>query len=438
MLSHATVARLGIEGTPPEASMYESMLKAGGFHKTRSHIVGFGRPHDEWKPAWNAIETFLREAKDARRPVTDLLAILKSRPFGLRDGPIPVLLTAVLASNWDETALYEEGVFVPELRIEVLERLTRRPETFELQSHRLDRHQLQALKALEELVGGVQGEGAATGGLLPIVKSLVLFAARLNPYAKLATKLGSPEAVAVRDLMLRAGDPRRLLFEELPGAVGVSIDGAEGATLFARKLQQSLRIMARAYPELLDEIERQIRQVFNLKGNAQEARGQLQRRATPLAPYAVEQKLQMFVREAARDHADRDWREVLGRVLNGGLPPAHWKDSDVAAFQVRIQEVSGEFGRLEELVAERRESGVSKVLRIGILDGVHRESRVVISMEQDFEVEVVRLADRIKDALHSKTSADELSRKTQLAALVKVAQTLLSERPQAEVFADAR
>jgi len=238
--------------------------------------------------------------------------------------------------------------------------------------------------------------------------------------------------------MLRAGDPRRLLFEELPGAVGVSIDGAEGATLFARKLQQSLRVMARAYPELLDEIERQIRQVFNLKGNAHEARSQLQRRAAPLEPYAVEQKLQLFVREAARDHGDRDWREVLGRVINGGLPPSHWKDSEVAAFQVRIQEVSGVFCRLEELVAERRESGVSKVLRIGVLDGVHRESRVVIAMEEDFEAEVVRLADCLREALHSKTFADAMSRKAKLAALVQVAQTLLLENPQTEVSADAR
>jgi len=418
--------------------MYESMLKAGSFHRTRSHVLGFGRPNDEWKPAWKAIETFLREAKEARRPVTDLFTVLKSRPYGLRDGPIPVLLTAVLASSWDETALYEEGVFVPELRIEVLERLTRRPETFELQSHRLDRHQVQALKALGELVGGLQGEGTASGsGLLPVVKSLVLFAARLNPYARLTTKLGSREAVAVRDLMLRAGDPRRLLFEELPRALGTSIDGVESAALFARKLQLSLRVMARAYPELLDEIERQIRQVFNLKGNAQEARGQLQRRAAPLEPYAVEQKLQLFVREAARDHGDRDWREVLGRVINGGLPPSHWKDSEAAAFQVRIQEVSGEFCRLEELVAERRESGVSKVLRIGVLDGVHRESRVVIAMEQDFEAAVVELADRIRETLHSTKNEDDMSRKTQLAALVKVAQTLLLESSETEVSTHA-
>ena len=45
-------------------------------------------------------------------------------------------------------------------------------------------------------------------------------------------------------------------------------------------------------------------------------------------------------------HGDRDWREILGRVINGGLPPSHWKDSEVAAFQVRVREVAGEFCRV--------------------------------------------------------------------------------------------
>jgi hypothetical protein len=244
--------------------------------------------------------------------------------------------------------------------------------------------------------------------------------------------------MAVRDSILRAGDPRHLLFEDLPSAVGISLAGPDSARVFAKKLQQILRLLARAYPELLDEIERQIRQVFSLRGQAQEARGQLQRRAAPLEPYAVEQKLQLFVREAARDHGDRDWREVLGRVINGGLPPSHWKDSDVAAFQVRIQELSGEFHRLEELVTEKRESGISKVLRIGVLDGVHRETRVVISMDEDFEADVIELANRIRGSLQYGATPDDCSKRAQLAALIKVAQGLLSEEPTPEVSADAR
>jgi hypothetical protein len=296
-------------------------------------------------------------------------------------------------------------------------------------------------KALEELLGGVEGDGTVApdrGGLLPIVKSLVLFAAKLNPYVKYTTRLGSHQAAAVRDSILRAGDPRHLLFEDLPRAVGISLDGSESARVFAKKLQRILRLLARAYPELLDEIERQIRQVFSLRGQAQEARSQLQRRAVPLEPYAVEQKLRLFVNEASRHHGDRDWREVLGRVINGGLPPSHWKDADAAAFQVRLQELSGEFNRLEELVTEQRQSGISKVLRIGVLDGVHRETRVVISIDDDFETSVIELAGRIGEILHTGTSSDGTSKKAQLAALIKVAQTLLSEEPTLEVSADAR
>src|SRR5207244_465500 len=51
MVTGAAVPRLGIDGTPPEASMYESMLRAGGFHKARQGTLGFGSPSDDWKPA---------------------------------------------------------------------------------------------------------------------------------------------------------------------------------------------------------------------------------------------------------------------------------------------------------------------------------------------------------------------------------------------------
>jgi len=439
MVTRAAVPRLGIEGTPPEASMYESMLRAGGFHKIRRRTLGFGSPIDDWKPAWTAIENFVHKSTEARRPVAALFKVLRAAPYGMREGPIPVLFAAVLSSQWDEIALYEEGGFVPELRIEVLERLTRSPDTFELQSHRLDAHQLRALKALENLVG--EGDAVATSrssSLLPVVKALVLFAVRLNPYVKQTNRLGWPEAVAVRDHLLRAGDPRKLLFEDLPLALGVSIDGQDGGSLFARKLQQSLRAMSRAYPDLLDELERQIRQVFDLRGHSLDAKNQLQRRAAPLVPYAVDQKLQLLVKEVARDHPEHDWREVVARVINGGMPASHWKDADVAAFQVRIQELAGAFTRLEELVAERRHSGVARILRIGVLDGLHRESRAVIPVDQEIEVDAADLANQVRQLFDAHLNGNGRARHARLAALATVAEALLAEPPESEARLDAR
>lgn len=425
MLSNPATPRLGIEGNPPEASMYESLLRATGIHRSRSKALSLGRPSGEWRAVWDAIERFLHESRGSRRSLLSLFAMLKGRPYGLREGSIPVILTAVLAATWAETALYEEGVFVPELRIEVLERLVRRPETFELQSHRLDRHQLQALKALEGIIGDVDGSG-----LLPVVKELVLFAARLSPYARSTSRMGAKEAIAARDALLRAGDPRKLLFEDLPAATGVVIDGRDGAAAFARGLQQALRSMSRAYPDLLDELERQTRHVFALSGNAQEARQQLQRRALPIEEFAVEQRLRLFVREVSRLAPDKDWRETVGRVVNGGMPPTHWRDGDVAAFQVRLQEVASEFRRLEELVAERGISGVSRVLRLGVLEGAYQEMRVVLPINADVESRSLLLADRIREVIQQDASGTRTEAEV-FAALATVVRELLAS--QAEV-----
>jgi hypothetical protein len=188
-----------------------------------------------------------------------------------------------------------------------------------------------------------------------------------------------------------------------------------------------LRALSRAYPQLLDDLESQIRQVFDLKGPSIDVMRQLQRRSAPLVPYAVEQKLQLFVKELTREHSDRDWREVVGRVVNGGLPPSHWKDADIAAFQVRLLELAGEFSRLEELVIERHQSGVARVLRIGVLDGLHRESRAVVPVDADVEVEAASLAIRVRQVLDSHTNGNGRARHARLAALATVAEFLLAD-----------
>lgn len=170
MVEHQHLKNLGIEGFPPEYSMYKSMLEEGGFHRGRGKGLRLREPSSEsWRPCWEAIDYFLEQTVSGRRPIQDLIDKLKSPPFGLRDGPMPVLLAACLLAKGHELALYEDGVFVPEVSIEVLERLTRRPETFEVQSYRLSATERQVLAALGKFVGEESGEGA----LIAIVKSLI-------------------------------------------------------------------------------------------------------------------------------------------------------------------------------------------------------------------------------------------------------------------------
>ena len=420
--------RLGIEGTPAEASMYEAMLRRGGFHRTKKTGWSLGEPGEDWAPAWDAGLEFVRRTEGARRPLNELLERFRSPPFGLRDGPIAVLVCALLLASRDEVALYEEGVFVPEFRIEVIERLVRRPEIFELQSHRLDPQQVATLRALRRVLGGDADEArpVSASDLLPVVKSLILFVSRLQPFARRTKRLEPAEAATVRDRFLVARDPHALLFDELPDALGVSSAEASCPGRLANRLHESLQALGRAYPNLLDDIEQHLRHAFGLTGSVVEARKKLSVRAAPLIPFAVDGRLGLFVREAAANHADRDWRETLGRVLQGGLPPTHWSDRDLTVFRVRIQEVASEFARLEELAAAKKKSNTgNRVLRIGVLDGSYDERRAVITFDDQETADVLEIATHLDEALRTNGGRDSL--RLQLAALTHVAAVLLEE-----------
>lgn len=421
MIENEGHRRLRLEGTPAEASMYESMLASGGFHREREGGWRFGEPNPFWRPVWDAIEEFLDSARDGRRPIQDLFALLKAPPFGVREGPLPVLLCAAVLANRDNIALYEQDVFVPEPGIELFERLLRVPEAFSVRRFALTDQDRKALEAVGGAVGALRPEARRGAGtdVLQVVRPLVMFAARLPAYAKHTKRVDPPQAVALREALLRAKDPYDLLFSDVPEALDVRPDEVER---LAWTLRDCVVGLQQAYPRLLEHLEGQLREAFDLRGSSEEARSQLRARATPLVGFASGQALGVFVREAARLE-ERDWREALARTLVNGMPPEQWRDRDRTTFDVRLREVASGFVRLEELVIEKRRSGAedAQVLRIGILNGRVREARALIAVDSDRAPAVEDLAGRIAEALDEGPELGEEGRRVRLAALARVA-----------------
>lgn len=428
MMASPEEERLGIEGNPAEASMYASLLRAGGFHRqTDEDRWRFAEPGAEWSDVWAHLESYLSETVGQRRVVVDLFEELKQPPFGLREGPIPVVFLAFVLAHREQVAFYEDGVYVPDVSIEVMERLLARPETFEVQSYALDAEQQEVLTALADRVVSPKTGEKLEADLLPIVRSLVRQAAELNAFTKNTKELDPPEALAVRDALLNATSPLDLLFHDLPEALGVKLEGPEDVDTFADRLRDCMLVIHRAYPALLDEIETALRNAFDLpEGPSVAAVATLRKRAQPLVEYALEDTLQVFVREAARLGNQRDWREVLGRVVQGGMPPKAWSDKDVATFQVKLRKVAGSFLRLEELVAEQGENGTGSVYRLGILREQFDERRAVVSVDDDIEGDVDRLASDLWERIASDSSGNGNSRRIRVAALARVSESLLT------------
>lgn len=138
MILRGDVPQLGFEGNPPEVSMYRSLLEAHGLHRRRQGMWGFGAPKGALQPVWKAIASWLEESEAGRRPLNELYDRLRRAPFGIKDGPLPVVVVAALLAHEDQVALYERGSYVPALTPVHAERLLRSPELFEARRCRVD------------------------------------------------------------------------------------------------------------------------------------------------------------------------------------------------------------------------------------------------------------------------------------------------------------
>lgn len=428
MVFNERADRFGIEGTPAEVSMYESFIRAGGFHHQDAGWK-IGPPRNpEWAPVWEAMEGFLETTHRGRRPLVELYDLLKAPPYGLRDGPLPLLLLAAILDKPGEIALYREGLFLVGLNKELLQLLIHAPENFEIQRFAFTSEGRNTLEAIQQVIIELGINMRARGGspLLRVAEPLVVSVMQLPDFAKKTRRLDPLVAAELREALLRAKDPHTLLLQEVPGLLGIDPTQPEAERLLAERLHKCLLALYQAYPKLLDQIESLVKATFNLAGTTTEAlRTELRERTKPLKGLTVSGDLSRFV-NAAGGLDDRDWREVIGQVVMAGKPPSIWTDNDVVDLQVRLQYLYSDFVRLEELGLEKQRSLASRVIHVGVLESKLKEVRESIPVSDEQMPEVQALSEKLAKVL--KKMEGKVSRQVRLAALSHLLQQEIERR----------
>jgi len=338
MITRGSMPRLGFEGTPPEISIYSSLIESTGVHRPVEGVHQFCGPAKDAGliAVWKEIERFFASCEVDRRPVPELIEILQKPPYGLKAGVIPVLLCAAFLAHDAETALYEDGVFSPEITVEALERLLRQPQKFEIRSFRIEGARKEVFHRLAELFGAERN--AAKENIVDVMRPLYRFFHRLPPYARRTRSL-SPTAMAIREALVEARDPDRLLFQELPRACGVeALTTAQAANPLAESFFDSLRNglaeLQRAYPDLLTDLKKHLFRSFGAP--AKTARETLRPRAEDLLEHCVEPRLRPFVFHLTDDALeDSAWIEALATMV-ADKAPRTWTDDDRAQYEVCV------------------------------------------------------------------------------------------------------
>ncbi len=379
MLAGESREKLGLSGTGPEVAIYRTMLAAEGLHRD----AGDGEwrffppePGGHFHAAWRAIDAAMDRTGDALLPMPAVIAMLRKPPFGMKDGPIPVLICLYLLVRADDTALYQEGAFIPYLTPEDLELMVKRPEYFEIRKFSPLGVQGRVFRVYQELLkGGPVREDSRprNATMVNIVGPLVQFADRLPAYVK-ETRSISREARNLLQALLNSKDPIELLFRDLPKAVGVSDFGdgpdvsGDAVKEFQTRFRGAVGELAQAFERLVDRIRMILQETFGSRAGLETFREDLMERAAPLVDRCSDKRLKPLVSALARNRGtDTEWVSAIGTIVSQ-RPVASWRDGDLNGFSTRMHDLARRFLALERLAAEERrrlpEGGEDKEARL--------------------------------------------------------------------------
>lgn len=433
LLTAHDAPRLGIEGSPPEFSMYDSLLRASGIHREEDDEWRLGPPTATGLiPIWEAIEQFCLGSTQKARAVSELYDLLEAPPYGAKRGIIPVLLAAVLLYHDDDVSVYQNGSFLPILGPQHFELLVKDPARFAVKHFALTGIRQELFRELESVLrsgGAKRPERARNATVLTVVRPLARFAKDLPLVTRQAEDL-SEEAAGVRDALLEVGEPDRLLFEFLPRALGFQpFDTgapAEGERhlQYRKALFDALRELQQHYARLLESARDQIRAAFGMPSSSEDFREDLRGRSAYLAGKVIEPRLRSLIQVAGdREKDEQEWLESVVMII-ADKPAANWSPDDRVAFETKAAEMSRRFLNLEALQKERAREGVagyeSRLVTITEPTGKHEHRLFWVTDEEKDAVE--RQATRLLGELRERSATEH----QQQAILIKMVEQLLT------------
>lgn len=343
MLTKHDLPLLGIEGFPPERSIYESFLYSTGIHsETRVGIWGFSPPTESiehnLRPTWEHLYSRVFANCPEMIPVDILYAELSSPPYGVLDGLHPLLLCAFLQTYPDETTLYREGTFIPIPSVADYEVLLRRPELFSISGTKVvGAKQL----VVERLAKGLNTKPATVA----VVRKLFAMMKGLPDFAWHSRRLPKT-TIALREAFRGAKSPERFLFEELPEALQMpdfydSNPKKKDINDFFKSLNKNLQNLYDAKNSAISNARDILLKACGF-GKGEENWQVLRNTAVVLETSETEPNLLAFLKRVIQSGADAPGIEaVLALVANRA--PKSWTDADMDRFPFAAASIGKSF-----------------------------------------------------------------------------------------------
>ncbi|KAF0812239.1 hypothetical protein IGB42_03229 [Andreprevotia sp. IGB-42] len=407
---------LGFEGFPAERGLYETLLNSTGlYRKGASGAWRFTPPGDGsaagFEDLWNATRSLFSNA-NARIGANEIYALWSLPPFGVKLGVQPVVFAAFLLAHKANVAVYKDGMFIPRLTDFDIDECLQDPRRFSLRWVTIDEDKSHILQGISKLLAEV-GEKTEAADPLEAARGLVAMVFNLPEWSRRTARLGQT-AKDIRDLLLKASDPHKVLFVDLASLLNVPNGKA-----YVKALRAPLQELAGAYDKMLAEVEAKM---FEALDTSRDDLAALRERAKSVSGISGDLRLDAFATRLANFDGSRASLEGI-LSLAAEKPPRDWVDRHINAAILELAKFARRFREAEAFVAVQGRQAHSEAIAVVIGAGADTKT---ISRSFAISDRYHEMVETKADQIASMLDAEGLETEVLLAILAKVGMKLAS------------
>ncbi len=222
------------------ASLFRTTLQNPGFYISK--LARFATPdemdagNDSGAPVWRFIDEFFSKPCAQVKSVFDFVEKLKSPPFGVRDGLLPIFFAAGIRAFSTCGILMKSGEFVEDIKPSDIEDVFSNPSSYTFQVVELSDPESLFLVALNKEFCHSEHLKIENDALRSFAESVEEWQHSLPKYTQVSAAL-SKGARLLRSVLFDLENPATVVTEQLPTAYGIQIISKQSV----RKLTHSIQ-----------------------------------------------------------------------------------------------------------------------------------------------------------------------------------------------------
>jgi len=390
---------------PAEKTIYLSLIKETGIHTYLNDSFVLTEPSEEsFKGMWNACIKFFESTKARKRNLTELINILKSKPYKLKQGFLDFWIPILLVIKKDDFALFGKTGYIPDLNEDILELINKTPKDFHIKAFDLSGKKLELFNKYREILNQVEQLKPTNQSFIETIKPFLTFYKSLPSYST-TTKNLSKNALQLREAIRNATDPENSFFDNFPEALGFNVDdlikNKSSIEDFTIELKERIQEINAVYDKLLNHIEEFIDDDV-LGENLSFPRNKilLQKRYKKLKKEVLNPYQKVFYQRINSMLDDRKtWINSLAQACIG-KSLENFSDEEIEILKYKLSDIIHELDNLTDLSESDINTEKEEIIKLEITSFLKGLSKNYIRIPKNKYKKISNLEASIKKQIH--------------------------------------